>query len=151
MVTGFTGQLKTIVGIRNIARINQIAKAVEVISAIEEKGATFREEQAECVIDIELRAVRFYLGKIRIEGRIEVHVLRDTPAHIEACFRIQITTFPVTYRRVAGFDSGRCQCRNNFQVAAGFKIGQPFGFTELTDGTGNIPVTRIAANRRPLS
>ena len=57
-------ELQAIVGVGNVARINEVLKRVEVICAVEEECPALRKEQAKGVVDIELRRVGLNLREI---------------------------------------------------------------------------------------
>ena len=61
MRTTLAGDLGTKAWVGDVARVHEILGAVEIVSAVQKEGATLRVIEAEGVIDIELRAIRFHL------------------------------------------------------------------------------------------
>ena len=64
MSAAFSRKFQPIVGVGNVARINEVLKRVEVICAVEKECPALRKEQAEGVVDIELRRVGLNLREI---------------------------------------------------------------------------------------
>ena len=100
MRTIFAGYFGTVFRAGDIACVNQIAERVEVVGAIKKKSPSLREKQAESLIDVQLRHIGLDLRKVRVEGRVQVRILRNSPTQIEAALRIGISTAPFAVGRI---------------------------------------------------
>ncbi len=121
---GAAGHAQAEVGIGDLAGVEHVELAGEVVRALEEERPLLLVEQGEAVVEAELQLVGLDLGKVGIDRGVERHRRRRRPAHVEAGLDRGVPALPGFAGGVAGLRAAHRQRRHDLEVAALVRAGE---------------------------
>ncbi len=148
--TALAGHLEPPRRVHHGAGVDGVDGAVVGLRGLQEERALLGVEEGELVVHLELGDVGLDLGEVRVEGRVERHVVADPPPYVEPGLEVgrALRPFVGQLLPLAAADprQGRCQ----LEVAARSDPLQALQLRDLAQVAGPVSVLALRPQGEPL-